>query len=218
MGKAAEYASALVDLIEKKEPDSKDHAEALLNYGLVLSRLERYEVAAPPLEKSLEIMANLELESEQVGALASTGLVFENATEYDRALVHFRSALDLSLKLNKKELIARQHMNIGRLYDLRLSRYAAARQHYEKALGLYADLQDAAGAAQAHLDIGRCYRLMGNFPDAELHYGEALKLTVTAVSGDRLRAKIVIEQANNAWFQARYQEAFDLRQEVYRRP
>jgi CHAT domain-containing protein/tetratricopeptide (TPR) repeat protein/Tol biopolymer transport system component len=215
MRKAADYASALVDWIEEKEPDSRDHAEALLNHGLVLSRLERYEVAAPRLEKSLEIMANLELEGEQVGALASTGLVFENATEYDRALVHFRSALDLSLKLDKKELVARQHMNIGRLYDLRLSRYAAARQHYEKALGLYVDLQDAAGIAQAHLDIGRCYRLMGNFPDAELHYREALKLTKAASSGERLRAKIVIEQANNAWFQARYQEAFDLRREVY---
>ncbi len=215
MRKAAEYASALVDLIQKKEPDSKDHAEALLNYGLVLSRLEQYGVAAPPLEKSLEIMANLELESEQVSALASTGLVFENATEYDRALVHFRSALDLSLKLDKRELTARQHMNIGRLYDLRLSRYAVARQHYEKALGLYLDLRDAAAAAQAHLDIGRCCRLMGNFPDAELHYREALKLAGAASSGDRLRAKIVIEQANNAWFQARYQEAFDLRQDVY---
>jgi CHAT domain-containing protein/Tol biopolymer transport system component/Tfp pilus assembly protein PilF len=215
MKKAAEYASALVDLMEKKEPDSKDHAEALLNHGLVLSRLERYDAATPQLEKSLEIMANLELESEQVGALASTGLVFENATEYDRALVHFREALDLSRRLNKKELIARQHMNIGRLYDLRLSRYAGARQHYEKALGLYVDLRDAAGAAQAHLDIGRCYRLMGNFPDAEIHYREALKLTGAAPSGERLRAKIVIEQANNAWFQARYQEAFDLRRQVY---
>jgi len=40
-------------------------------------------------------------------------------------------------------------------------------------------------------------------------------MTGAVASGDRLRAKIVIEQANNAWFQARYQEAFDLRQEVY---
>ena len=30
----------------------------------------------------------------------------------------------------------------------------------------------------------------------------------------RTRMRIVLEQANNAWFQGRYQEAFDLRQEV----
>ena len=34
-------------------------------------------------------------------------------------------------------------MNTGRIYDLRLSRYAAAIQYYQKALAIYRDMEDA---------------------------------------------------------------------------
>ncbi|MEE9418167.1 MAG: CHAT domain-containing protein, partial [Desulfatiglandaceae bacterium] len=213
--KAIQYAKALVGIIEKKQPDSEAHAEALLKLGLVLARAEQYEQAIPPLEEAEEILANLELEPEQISALADLGVILENATEYDRALVKLESAASLSKSLNKKELLAKQSMRIGRIYDLRLSQYARAKNSYQEAYSIYQELDQKKQMAQSLLDMGRCYRLMGNFKEARDHYDKAMAL-VQADGGDlRLEAKILMERANNGWYQARYQEAFELQKKVF---
>jgi CHAT domain-containing protein len=214
MTKALKYARAVVDIIAEETPDSQAHAEALLRLGLVYARLEQYEDAVPNLAEAVEIMAALELGPEQVTALAELGVVLENATAYDRALSRFQSAASLSAALNQDKLVADQYARIGRIYDLRLSQYAVAIQNYQKALDIHqdADIQDK--VAQSRLNIGRCYRLLGNFAAAAKHYQEALALVVP--EDFELRAKIVLEQANNAWFQARYQDAFKLQRSVNR--
>lgn len=214
--RAAEHARALVDLLAASEPDGAAHAEALLALGAVEARLERYPEAAAHLAEAREMLAALDLGPEEASALASLGLVFENATEYDRALTQFEAAAERGRSAGQGELVARQHVNLGRLYDLRLSQYARARQSYEAALAAWRELGDRAGQAQAHLDAGRCLRLLGNFPAAAERYAEALALLADEAGGvdARLRTRVRIEQANSAWFQARYQEAFDLLREV----
>ncbi|MBW1862375.1 MAG: tetratricopeptide repeat protein, partial [Deltaproteobacteria bacterium] len=160
-------------------------------------------------------MANLELGPQQVAALSDLGIVLENATEYDRALLQFQSAASLSKALNKKELLARQHMSIGRVQDLRLSCYARAQQFYGKAYAIYKELNQKENMAQSLLDMGRCFRLIGNFNEADRHYRQALEMVEADTQQLRLMAKILIEQANNAWYQGRYQEAFELQKKVY---
>ena len=215
-GKAVKYARKLAKIVEKKQPDSRAHAEALLKLGLVLARAEKYEEAVPSLEEAVDILANLELEPQQISALADLGVVLENATEYDRALVQLESAASLSKSLNKKELLARQSMRIGRVYDLRLSQYARAKNAYKEAYSIYQGLNQKRQMAQALLDIGRCYRLMGNFNEAREHYDRAMGLVKEGSKDDlRLKAKIIMEQANNAWYQARYQKAFELQKKVF---
>jgi len=215
LDKAIQHARALADILAEREPDTEAHAKALLKLGLVQARAEKYDHAIPVLEEAVEIMKNLELGPEQVAALSNLGVVLENATEYDRALVKFQSAASLSRSLNKNELLARQYMSIGRIYDLRLSQYARARQSYGEAYSIYRELAQKDRMAQALLDMGRCYRLMGNFKEADGHYRRALELLETDKGQLRLKAKIMIEQANNGWYQARYQEAFNLQREVY---
>ncbi|MDY7036058.1 MAG: tetratricopeptide repeat protein, partial [Thermodesulfobacteriota bacterium] len=212
--KAIFHANALVDNLSARVPDSKAHAEALLKLGLLKARAEQYGKALPALEEAVKIMSNLELGPEQVAALSDLGVVLENATEYDRAMVQFKSAASLSKKLNKKELLARQYMRIGRLHDLRLSRYARALKSYQAAFGIYTELGRKGKMAQSLLDMGRCYRLLGNFREANDHYLRALGMLEGAGEWSRLRAKIIMEQANNAWFQAQYQEAFNLQREI----
>ncbi|MBI5016263.1 MAG: CHAT domain-containing protein [Deltaproteobacteria bacterium] len=219
---AARHAAALVELLAASQPDTAAHAEALLRLGLLEARLERFDRSTAHLDEAREMLANLDLGPEEAAALADLGTVFESATEYDRALVEFSSAAQLSRTLGKDDLLARQHESLGRVYDLRLSRYARARKEYEAALTVHRTLGDPAGQARALLDAGRCLRLLGNFPEAEARYREALALTEPGAgapreAGDglvRLRAKALLEQANSAWFQARYQEAFDLVQRV----
>ncbi|MFC1534789.1 tetratricopeptide repeat protein [Thermodesulfobacteriota bacterium] len=214
--KAISHARSLVDIFAEKIPDSEDHAKSLLKLGLVQAHGERYGESIPVLEEAVEIMANLELGPDQVAALSDLGVVLENATEFDRALVRFQSAASLSKSLNKKELLARQYMSIGRIYDLRMNMYALAKQNYGEAYTIYRQLVDKDSMSRSLLDIGRCYRLLGNFREADEHYGKALDLIKTDNKKSRLKSKIRIEQANNAWYQARYQEAFNIQREVSR--
>ncbi|MCF8129951.1 MAG: CHAT domain-containing protein [Deltaproteobacteria bacterium] len=214
---AAEYAEDLVKYWAQKKPDSKDQAEALIKLGLIRARMEQYDSAISALEEGAEIMANLELEDLQVAALNDLGIVLENATDYHRALTQFQTAAELSKNLDKKERLARQHMRMGRIYDLRMSQYAKAKTHYLRALELYKALNKTEETAQALLDAGRCDRLLGNFKGAEDQYEKALKLLGEGKqkADNKILAGILMEQANNHWFQARYQEAFKGRLKVY---
>ncbi|MBW1779437.1 MAG: CHAT domain-containing protein [Deltaproteobacteria bacterium] len=205
---AEQYARALAEMLAKKRPDTREHAEALIRLGLVQARMEKYDQAIPVLEEGAEIMANLELGAPQVAALNDLGVVLENATDYDRALARFRSAASLSKAMNKEELLAQQHMRMGRIYDLRLSQYAKAKEHYMSAEGLYEALGQKQSMAQALLDTGRCDRLLGDFKGASRNYQQALALLTPGEGDLRLRANIRMEMANNDWFQAQYQDAF----------
>jgi len=210
------YAGALADMLAKEKPDTREHAEALIRLGLVRARMEKYDQAVPVLEEGIEIMAGLELGAPQVEALNDLGVVLENATDYDRALERFQSAAAISKAMNKEELLAQQHMRMGRIYDMRLSQYARAKQHYMAAYDLYRALGQKNPMAQALLDTGRCGRLMGNFGDASDSYQKALALLGPGEEDRRLRSNIRMEMANNDWFQARYQDAFKGQREVLR--
>ena len=212
---AEQYAQALAEMMGREKPDTREHADALIRLGLVRARMEKYDQAIPVLEEGAEIMANLELGAPQVEALNDLGVVLENATDYDRALERFQSAADLSKDMNKDELLAQQHMRMGRITDMRLSRYAGAKQHYMAAYDLYEALKQRPQMAQALLDTGRCDRLLGNFADASDRYRKALALLDRGEKDQRLRANIRMEQANNDWFQARYQDAFKGQREVF---
>jgi len=215
--KALAYAKDLAELLENKQPDGKAHAEALLTLGLIHSRLKHYDRAVPVIEAAVDLFAMLEADAELAGAMTDLGIVLENATHYESALSRFQSAAKLSRNLDNREMLAAQHINIGRIYDLRLNRYPEAIQHYEAALALYQTMQEPQKIAEARLDIGRCYRLLGVFAKAKRFYQEALNALDTANSLDtqenenaRLKTKILIEQANNDWFQGDFEAAFRL--------
>lgn len=217
--KAADYAKRLVDWMAKHKPDTEEHAEALLTSGLIFSKLEKYDQAIPFLEEALEILENLESVEKHAQAMADLGIVLESATEYDRALTLFKSAATLSEQLNKKALLAEQFVNTARIYDMRLSQYAMAIRNYIKAQNMYESIGRNELVAQSLLDIGRCYRLLGNFAAAENSFKEAGELIKNEDQSQGtyllLKTKIVMEQANNAWFQARYQDAFMMQRNVY---
>ncbi|MDH4319604.1 MAG: tetratricopeptide repeat protein, partial [Desulfobulbaceae bacterium] len=212
--RAVYFGEQLLRVTAASSPDSEAHAEALSKLGLLYAAREQYDRAAPLLEEALDITAGLELGAEQIQALADLGLVLENDVQYHRALDRYRAAAELSDKVLADELLARQYTNIGRVYDLRLSQYAEAKKNYGESLAIYRDMGEPAPMAQALLDMGRCNRLLGNFPGGEELYEQALTLIKEDPAEIRLRTNIRMEQANNAWFQGRYQDAFNLTGEV----
>ena len=210
--RAIVHADALVTLLAIEKPYSADHADGLLRLGLLQGNAERFSDAAISLKEGVGIFADLGMAKEQAAALADFGVVMENAVNFPSARTFFEEAAGLRRTLKDDISLAEQYRNIGRIYDLRLNQYAVAEQYYARAGDIYASGTDAVLEAETLLERGRCQRLLGNFPAADRFYADAL----VKVGGKNLRTKmrIVLEQANNAWFQGRYQEAFDLREQV----
>jgi CHAT domain-containing protein/tetratricopeptide (TPR) repeat protein len=210
--RAIVHADALVKGLAKEKPYSADHADALLRLGLLQGNAERFADAAISLKEGVGIYADLGMASEQAAALADFGVVMENSVNFGAAKTFFEEAAGLRRTLKDDVSVAEQYRNLGRIYDLRLGQYAVAGQYYAQAGDIYARAGNTALEAETLLERGRCQRLLGNFPAADKFYTDAL----VKVGAKDLRTgmRIVLEQANNAWFQGRYQEAFDLREQV----
>ncbi|WP_136523755.1 CHAT domain-containing protein [Geomonas ferrireducens] len=212
--RAVLHADALVKRLAKEKPYSAEHADALFRLGLLQGRLERFSEAAASLKEGVSIFAELGLAKEQAAALSDFGAVMENAVDYPAARSLFEEAAGLNAQLKDELNLADQYRNLGRILDLRLNQFAAAERYYAKAQELYAKNGNRALEAETILERGRCRRLLGNFADADLLYREALAKVGDAALKTRMR--IVLEQGNNAWFQGRYQDAFDMREQVER--
>jgi CHAT domain-containing protein/TolA-binding protein len=210
--RAISHAAALVKGLAQEKPYSPDHADALLRLGLLQGNAELFADAAVSLKESVGIFADLGMAREQAAALADFGVVMENSVNFSAARSFFEEAAGLRRTLKDDVSLAEQHRNLGRIYDLRLNQYAVAEQYYAQAGEIYARDGNTALEAETLLERGRCQRLLGNFPAADKFYGAALLKVGT--KDLRTKMRIVLEQANNAWFQGRYQEAFDLREQV----
>lgn len=206
------HADALVKSLAKEKPYSAEHADALLRLGLLQGNAERFSDAAVSLKEGVGIFADLGMSKEQASALADFGIVMENSVNFTAARSFFEESAGLRRTLKDDVSLAEQYRNIGRIYDLRLNQYAVAEQYYAQAGELYAKAEHSALEAETLLERGRCQRLLGNFPAADKLYLSALEKVGT--KDLRTKMRIVLEQANNAWFQGRYQEAFDLREQV----
>ncbi|MFO7839389.1 MAG: CHAT domain-containing protein [Desulfosalsimonadaceae bacterium] len=213
--KALTFAQKLASVLEKRQPDSTAHAEAMLTLGLIHARRSQYKKAVPVIEEAVEMYSLLEADEKLASAMTELGIVLENATRYESALARFRKAADLTEQMLRSQMLAAQHINIGRIYDLRMNRYPRAIKHYEKALALYEKAGDPEKTAESRLNIGRCYRLLGIFPKAKDFYESALdELKAGKQQNPRMRGKILMEQANNAWFQGDFESAFRIQRKA----
>ncbi|WP_157054903.1 CHAT domain-containing protein, partial [Salidesulfovibrio brasiliensis] len=203
---AADYAGRLAALVEEVQPGSTHHADALLSYGVIEAAAGHYGKAVPLLQKATQMLAEAGGMLDEAEALAELGVVLENSLKYRDALGTFREAAEVADLAGADSLLARQYSDMGRVLDLRLDDYVQARKEYARALEIHRAMGDSRGAAQALLDIGRCHRLLGDIQGASEHYAEALELA----DDDALKARIVLEQATNAWYGADYQRAFNL--------
>ncbi|WP_156816728.1 CHAT domain-containing protein [Desulfovibrio oxyclinae] len=207
---AARFGGRLVDILAESAPDSPRHGDALIKYGVLLAASGRYGEAVPALERGTAILSETGTLEEHAEALAQFGNVLEQSVNFPAALGKFETAAELADEAGRDMLLARQHSNMGRILDLRLDEYVRAKRQYEKALEIHQLMGDDRAAAQDMLDIGRCDRLMGSLQAAQERYAQAQELT----DDPGLRARIDLERANNAWFAAKYQDAFEILAEV----
>ncbi len=213
------YAKQLTDSFDSQSHSSKSYADALRVLGLLYSRTEQYDEAVQVLEKSLQILQNGQSQSEEANLLSTLGIVFESAMDYDQALSYFWASKDkyesaTSHDETKQSVTAQQYMNIGRIYDHRMNSYAKGIENYQQAMMIYKEINDKDNIALCLLNQGRCQRLLGNLSTAEQVYEQALTYCDKEIK-NQLWVKIILEQANNAWFQARYEQAFRFVHQAY---
>jgi len=211
--RAVEAARRLVTLLGREKPYTPDHADSLLKLGILLGKTEEYGEAEKVLSEAVSLYRDLGMQKEAGETLSEFAVVMENGVNYEAAGTLFQE----SAKEGKGDTrhLADQYRNLGRLNDLRLSRYPQAIDYYRQANALYRQLNDPLMVAETLLEEGRCRRLLGEFTAAESLYAEALSLV--GEKDPRLAGRIRLEQGNTRWFQGNYQEAFDIRDEVEKR-
>ncbi|MCB0478013.1 MAG: tetratricopeptide repeat protein [Crocinitomicaceae bacterium] len=96
-------------------------------------------------------------------------------SEYDSSIFFNEEALELALKHDLKEFIARSYNNISVDYD-ELGELDKAITYSMKALKIYEEIGDIDGMASCYLECGNVYYQQGMFQESINHYKEAYKL------------------------------------------
>ncbi|MBF0189764.1 MAG: CHAT domain-containing protein [Magnetococcales bacterium] len=183
-------------------------AQAHYTLGVLWSRLERYEPAIAQLEAAIRMWQQTGGDGGKLAeGVATLGIVQENRGDHEQALNRFGHAFELSRQHGDKRAMAEQHLRMGRIHHVRLSRHAKAREHFEQALALFQETDDPEGQTRALLDIGLTEEALGNFVQAEAHYRQGRE-RAEALDAPLLMATAALRLANTAWFQGEYQAAF----------
>ncbi len=191
----------------KQQQDLAAEAQALYTLGVLYSRLEQFSTAITHLEAAVKIWTKAGLMEKLAEGVATLGVIKENHGDYADALTAFDSSFDLFKKQDNQSAMAEQYLRMGRIYHLRLSRYQTAQEQFKKALILYQKLNNSTGEAKAHFDIGLTFEAIGDFNAADQHYQRGTKIA-TQLQEPLLMATGTLYQANTAWYQGEYQNAF----------
>lgn len=210
--KLADYPRAIVHqerllAFLGEKGDSLTRAQALYTLGILYSRLEQFEPAMTHLEAAVKIWTDKKITDKLAEGVATLGVVKENRGAYADALLAFGNSFDLFKQQNNKQAMAQQYLRMGRIYQLRLARYATAKEQFEKALTLFQELDDSEGEAKARLDIGLSLESTGHFAQADGFYQTAIEMA-TRINDPLLMAMGTLYLANTAWYQGEYQAAF----------
>jgi len=99
----------------------------------------------------------------------SLGLIYDQISEYDKALSNYQLAACLYNKLNVKVSYGNILNNIGITYET-LTVYDTALEYYLKSLEVYRQIEDKEGIAHTYNNIGNIYQTMNNFTKAREYY------------------------------------------------
>ncbi|MDW8333870.1 MAG: tetratricopeptide repeat protein, partial [Bacteroidia bacterium] len=98
--------------------------------------------------------------------LSNLGMTFFEMNRMDSALFYFRKGMELRVKLDRKDLLVRSYVNVGRCYA-EMKDYAAARKSFERAFELGALVGDEGVWGRPLLDAGKFFTAFGQ-PDTAI--------------------------------------------------
>jgi tetratricopeptide (TPR) repeat protein len=177
---------------------SVGHAQALINRGLTLRSLLRYDEASADFAKAANVRSELierqghtELENDLAEALVLHGIALDALGRYDEALAEYRRAIQIRIRLVEREHRTELAGDLAHAFHNRantfvhLKRYEEALRDYSEAVETWGRLvEQAARDADLADDLAAALKNRGNtfyrlarYPEALADQGRAVELT-----------------------------------------
>ena len=154
----------------QKVGDERGRARALNRLAYVLRRQGQREQAAKMAQNALRLLA--EDDSERGYCHLVFGAIKLDERQWQDAVTHFQSALDIWQQSTSPRLRGWGHSNLG--FALwRLERYDEAKAHLQQAIALFERCADPVHAAVALMNLGNILMAEGHNEEALMRYHEA---------------------------------------------
>lgn len=132
---------------------------------LILSQNSKSDMISITCQKGLGLYHNV------------TGLNQYSMGDYDNALKHYNSFLEISQKNNDKKGEASAYGNIGNMY-YEQGRYPESLELYLKTLKIREAIQDKKGIANSYISLGNVHEMLSNNWTSLSYYKKALKVFI----------------------------------------
>jgi tetratricopeptide (TPR) repeat protein/tRNA A-37 threonylcarbamoyl transferase component Bud32 len=161
------------------DPNGKlDEAHALTNIGIIANIRAEYDNAMENYEKALSIYQHDErCKQDEARIYHNMGMTLSDQRKFTEAIAAFESCLELSEKVEDKQLTALTHLNMGKTY-VYTNELTKARELTDKALKLFKRTQDTLNVAEAFHVLGLAHELSHEPEIAEKYYKRSIKLNL----------------------------------------
>jgi CHAT domain-containing protein/Tfp pilus assembly protein PilF len=186
----AQYLAGRVNQIEQSEGDLNAAGAVLNNLALIHSSLGQTDEAINYMRNYLAISRFVGNRNDEAEALQNLGTMYAERGEYRIALGYFLEALDFfASDEGNPRWQARVLHNIGELYA-RLRAFDAALPYFEQSASLRRKIHDDPGLVESLTEIGSAHAEFGEFEEAKLALGSALRISVE-IKSEPLRGTVL---------------------------
>jgi len=131
-------------------------------------------------------------------ALRNIGIIYENQSDYAKALIYANKALALNTEIGNKKGIADNYCDLGILYNDQ-GNYTGTLEYCFKSLDIYKQINNQKGVVSQLSNIGLAYYSMGSYPQALDYYFQALD--INSKYGDKGHGDIILGNIGNVYYQ-----------------
>lgn len=211
-----EMDSALYFQIKKtnlyKGLDEIEYHENLLTAAIISLRKDEFDLAL----EYLEVCQKFFLEEEDLELLAKVyyyqGLTFEGKRLYKETIAKFKESRKLLLEEELEAPATRRLLDIGNIYNLRLSHYEKALEYYQLAVSEYQVQGNTKEILRVNRDLANTFLALGRTSQAIETLSDSLKLVPDKESEVRVGLNQIM--TNALYRSGQYYEAITLNTEI----
>ncbi|PKL83535.1 MAG: hypothetical protein CVV24_04515 [Ignavibacteriae bacterium HGW-Ignavibacteriae-3] len=175
------YKSALEFIFDalsifEKIGDKKGMSFCTINIGLIYDREKNFDKALEYLNLTLKLRQEILDQSGSALALDLIAHVYFDLGKVDEAMKYFREVEVEYTRLDDKKGLASIWGGMGQVYSLK-KKYREAIDYYKRALDMSHNIKFIEGQIVNHNNLGLAYAQLGDFKDADINFGEALKIS-----------------------------------------
>lgn len=205
--RARELAAAAIARLEGMQASGPALANAYAHLGQALAHLDRYDEAAPALEKAMALQHPEKQTGLLINTMATLGSVYERMDRYLDAEQTYREAIRIAEQhaLQEPRLLAQPTNNLGQLLHTRGDTEQAAK-YYQRAADLLVDYPPERAMTLGNL--AGISDLKGDYDEAWQQYAAALTLLEASLGPDHPQTLVLRTSAVNTLTRAeRFVEA-----------